>query len=70
VTPSPSLRHQEVSRNLFGALYAHGREAGSAEVFYMPLDVILSSHDVVEPDLFVVLESQRGMGPGGMNAAR
>ena len=59
VTPSPSVSHQRASRNLLTALHQHCRESGHAEVFEAPLDVLLSMHDVVEPDLFVVLSEQQ-----------
>ena len=61
VTPSPSLRHQRVSRDLLYALHGHCRATAQAEVFVAPLDVILSRHDVVEPDLLVVLADQPGL---------
>jgi len=58
VTPSPVVRHQRVSTALLSALDAHCRSTGVGEVFHAPLDVVLSRHDVVEPDLFVVLADQ------------
>jgi Uma2 family endonuclease len=59
VTPSPLVRHQRVSGALFSALRAHCAASGAGEVFHAPLDVLLSSHDIVEPDLLVVLADQR-----------
>jgi Uma2 family endonuclease len=59
VTPSPLVRHQRVSGALFSALRAHCSATGAGEVFHAPLDVLLSSHDIVEPDLLVVLADQR-----------
>ena len=58
VTPSPSLRHQRVSRDLVWSLHEYCKETGVAEVFHAPLDVVLSNHDVVEPDLLVVPNDQ------------
>ena len=54
VNPSPSPAHQRVSRRLQLQLeaYFHGRSLG--EVFNAPIDVILSDHDVLVPDLVVV----------------
>ena len=54
VNPSPSPLHQRVSRRLqlqFES-YFHGRSIG--EVFNAPIDLILSPHDVMVPDLMVV----------------
>jgi Uma2 family endonuclease len=59
VTPSPLVRHQRVSGALFSALHAHCSATGAGEVFHAPLDVVLSSHDIVEPDLLVILADQR-----------
>jgi Uma2 family endonuclease len=59
VTPSPNLRHQEIAARLHLSLGGfvetypqHGR------VFHAPLDVVLSFHDVVEPDLMFVASDQ------------
>jgi len=54
VNPAPSLIHQRISRRLQRQLedYFHARSIG--EVFDAPLDVILTPHDVFEPDLLVV----------------
>lgn len=56
VNPSPSPIHQRVSSRLQRQLqdYFHARNLG--EVFNAPLDVILTPHDVFQPDLLVVAE--------------
>jgi len=59
VTPSPSLRHQVLVGRLYMAIANH--LAGRPEigrVFLSPLDVVLSPHDVVEPDLLFVGSDQ------------
>ena len=53
VTPSPNRLHQRVSRRLFRILEDYFAPRHIGEVFYAPLDVILSHHDVVVPDLVV-----------------
>jgi Uma2 family endonuclease len=53
VTPAPSPLHQRVSRRLQRQLEAYFEPSGH-EVFNAPVDVILSRHDVVQPDLVVV----------------
>ena len=58
VTPSPATVHQRVVRNLLLALGDHLAAGGQGEVFVAPLDVVLSPHDIVEPDLLVVLAEQ------------
>ena len=54
VTPSPLIRHQRISANLFRLLarYVDGREAGL--LLYAPVDVILDRSTVVVPDLVFV----------------
>lgn len=53
-TPSPSLRHQRVSKRLFLRISAWLDRHPLGEIFYAPLDVIFSNFDVVEPDLLYV----------------
>src|SRR3990172_5738383 len=54
VTPAPSPLHQRLVGNLFILLRAYFRRP--AEVFVSPIDVILTVHDVVQPDLVVVAD--------------
>ncbi len=62
VTPAPSPLHQRLVGNLFVALREHfGRRA---EVFISPIDVILTPHDVVQPDLVVVANPSQVSGRG------
>lgn len=58
VTPAPSPLHQRVSKRLQRQLEAWFEASGRGEVFNAPVDVILSPHDVAEPDLVVVTESR------------
>jgi Uma2 family endonuclease len=59
VNPAPGKVHQRVSRRLQRQLegYFHDRRLG--EVFDAPFDVILTPHDVFEPDLLVVGDPER-----------
>jgi Uma2 family endonuclease len=54
VTPAPRPVHQRVSRRLEMTLadWFHTRALG--EVFHAPVDLILTPHDVVQPDILVV----------------
>src|SRR5690606_11907516 len=54
VTPSPNVRHQEISGNLFAALWSYLREHPIGRIFNAPLDIVMSDVDVVEPDLIYV----------------
>jgi len=54
VTPSPNMRHQQISMNLTlmigGWLEVHPQ----GRLFYAPFDVVFSKFDVVEPDVLYV----------------
>ena len=60
VTPAPSPLHQRVSKRLQRQLEASGR----GEVFNAPIDLILTPHDVVQPDLVVVTDPGQVSGRG------
>jgi Uma2 family endonuclease len=51
VTPSPIPRHQRMAGNLYWLLRLFLEEHPIGEVFFAPLDVVLSHFDVVVPDL-------------------
>ena len=54
VTPAPTLRHQLVLGHLYLDLGGYVEANDLGQVFFAPLDVVLSDHDVVEPDLLFV----------------
>jgi Uma2 family endonuclease len=58
VTPSPATIHQQLVGRLHLALGNWLQNHPIGEVFFAPFDVVLSRHDVVEPDLLVVLSDQ------------
>jgi Uma2 family endonuclease len=51
VTPSPNIRHQGILGSLYLMIANWLEEHPIGRVFVAPLDVVLSSFDVVEPDL-------------------
>ena len=54
--PSPSFHHQRVTRRLHRILEDYFDEVDpKGEVFNAPLDLTLSEHTVVQPDLFYLL---------------
>lgn len=55
VTPAPSPLHQRASRRLQRQLEQYFEPLGG-EVFNAPIDLILSNHDVTQPDLVVVTD--------------
>lgn len=59
VNPAPNVYHQRVSGRLYVELFRRVDEAGSGEVYAAPIDVQLSEHDIVQPDLVVILDENR-----------
>ena len=56
VSPAPSPTHQRVSLRLARQLQDYFDDRSLGEVFCAPLDVILTKHDVLEPDLLVTAD--------------
>lgn len=50
-SPSPSYRHQKIVLNLAMTLSHHAQSNGLGEVLTAPIDVVLSEHRVVQPDI-------------------
>jgi Uma2 family endonuclease len=61
VSPTPSIRHQDVSGNLYSFLRRHLKETNRGRIFYAPTGVRLSDERVVEPDLLVVLSEHNDL---------
>ena len=51
VTPTPNLKHQSIVMNLGGMIWSYLQQHPVGRMFNVPLDVVLSEFDVVEPDL-------------------
>lgn len=58
VNPAPNTYHQTLSKRLQYELYRQIELAGRGIVFDAPVDVQLSPHDIVQPDLVVVLRNR------------
>jgi Uma2 family endonuclease len=54
MVPSPSVIHQRVAANLEAILRQFVMEKDCGEVLDAPLDVVLSSQDVVQPDIMFI----------------
>ncbi len=54
VAPSPTERHQAISGNLYVILRQYVNLRNLGRVWYAPLDVVLSNHDVAQPDVFFI----------------
>jgi Uma2 family endonuclease len=60
VTPTPISRHQLIAGNIFFHVRAYLESRPIGTIIGFPLDVILSRHNVVEPDLLYVCNERRG----------
>jgi Uma2 family endonuclease len=70
MNPAPSTYHQTISKRLQYHLYAKIELAGLGLVFNAPVDVQLSNHDIVQPDLVVLLKGTRArVTPAKINGA-
>ena len=61
LVPSPNNKHQTISGILFIPLYQFVSQHSLGEVWYAPLDVILSICDVVQPDILFVSNERVGI---------
>jgi Uma2 family endonuclease len=61
VNPSPNTKHQMASGAIFAALFSYATSHGLGYVFHAPYDVVLSEHDIVEPDLLFVSTARRAI---------
>jgi Uma2 family endonuclease len=59
VNPAPNLYHQEVSRHLQFQLYQSIELKKLGVVINAPVDVQLSDHDIVQPDLVIVTREKK-----------
>jgi Uma2 family endonuclease len=61
VNPAPSTYHQTVSRRIQFALYSAIELKGLGQVFDAPVDVQLGHHNIVQPDIIVILAAHQQM---------
>ncbi|MCO6458615.1 MAG: Uma2 family endonuclease [Pirellulaceae bacterium] len=59
VNPALGTYHQTLSRRIQFQLYSQIELTGRGEVYNAPTDLELSAHDIVQPDLIVVLNERR-----------
>jgi len=52
--PSPSLNHQRISRRLASIIMQYVEQHELGEVFYAPVDIVLSDENIVVPDLIFI----------------
>ena len=60
-SPVPKTKHQRLVLRLALSLERHADERGLGEVFVAPLDVLLSDHDIVQPDVCFIADDRLGI---------
>lgn len=58
VSPAPSVQHQRISMRLSSRLHLFVEENGLGEVLAAPTDVLLSRHDILQPDILFVFRER------------
>lgn len=58
MAPSPTVPHQIAHSNICHALRNFVEDNALGRIFYSPLDVVLSTGDVVQPDIFFLTAKQ------------
>lgn len=61
ITPASSVLHQRVSGRIEKALRQWVDDHQLGEVYDAPVDVVLSEHNVVQPDILYVCEDRLGI---------
>ena len=61
VTPAPSTRHQIASANVFKLLTRYIDEKSLGILLYAPVDLILESTSVLQPDLLFVAKARQNI---------
>ena len=59
MTPAPSFQHQRVVGAFYAILRAQLLQQKRCVAGIAPTDIVLSDHDVVQPDVFVVCDQQK-----------
>lgn len=61
MSPAPKTKHQRIVSRLDRSLGTFVDERGMGEVFVAPFDVVLSEHDIVQPDVCFVADDRLGI---------
>lgn len=54
MSPSPSAEHQRILRRLSWSIQQYLDESEKGEMFFAPMDVYFSEHDIPQPDLIFI----------------
>ena len=59
MSPSPTIRHQRISGNLYGFLFEQRHKLKACALFSAPTDVVFDEFNVVQPDIFIVCDKRK-----------
>jgi Uma2 family endonuclease len=59
MSPSPNEPHQTTTGRLFRSLSTYIEDAGLGRVYFGPLDIELERGTIVQPDVFIILNTHR-----------
>jgi len=58
MAPAPSISHQEALQNLFWIVGNHVRSGSFGKIYVAPVDVILSTQNVTQPNLLFIVKER------------
>lgn len=61
MTPSPAPIHQRVAHRLNHKISQYVDQHRPGEVYFAPLDVVLSNYNVVQPDILYISNARKGI---------
>ena len=61
LAPSPTTRHQRISRDIGFDLEQFVRQRQLGETFYAPLDVMFPDHEAYQPDILFISNERRAI---------
>jgi Uma2 family endonuclease len=67
VSPSPFIPHQELSFELSGRFWSYLKRHRLGRILAAPVDVLLSKHDIVQPDLLFISNERAGIAADNKN---
>lgn len=61
MVPAPLTRHQRISGNLYTCVREFLKKNPQGEVYFAPMDVVLSEYDIVQPDVLFISNERKSI---------
>ena len=61
VTATPNVKHQTIVMNLGAMIWNYLKQRPVGRAFFVPMDIVLSDYDVVEPDLQFISSARQAI---------